>query len=116
VAARKAAKAALVFAKRRGAGMQNKSESAKPFIFKNCTGMSLTFTQHKHLEESKIIFNSLLVMLTEKQSGSHERPTGTTSTYLADGSYARFHISTRYDGSNPNHATVGSSGHATGVP
>jgi hypothetical protein len=24
--------------------------------------------------------------------------------------------STKYDGSNPDHATVGSSGHATGVP
>jgi hypothetical protein len=26
------------------------------------------------------------------------------------------HISTKYNGSNPNDATVGSSGHATGVP
>jgi hypothetical protein len=26
------------------------------------------------------------------------------------------HLSTKYDGSNPNRATVGSSGHATGVP
>jgi hypothetical protein len=25
-------------------------------------------------------------------------------------------VSTKYDGSNPNRATVGSSGHATGVP
>jgi hypothetical protein len=91
-AARKGAKAALVFAKRRGAGKQNKSESAKPFIFKNRTGMAFMFTQHKHLEESKIIFNSLLVMLTEKQGGSHERPTGTTPMYLADGSDTRFHI------------------------
>ena len=54
--------------------------------------MVFMFTQHKHLEESKIIFNSSLVMLTEKQGGSHERPTGTTPTYLADGSDAHFHI------------------------
>jgi hypothetical protein len=91
-AAHKGVKAALVFAKRRGAGKQNKSESAKLFIFKNHTSMAVTFSQHKHLEESKIIFNSSLVILTEKQGGSHERPTGTTLTYLADGSNARFHI------------------------
>jgi hypothetical protein len=45
IAAQKAAKAALVFAQKRGAGTRQKTELAKPFVFRNRTGMSLSFMQ-----------------------------------------------------------------------
>jgi hypothetical protein len=44
-AAREAAQAALLFAQKRGADIQKKGESAKPFVLRNRTGMSLRFCQ-----------------------------------------------------------------------
>lgn len=43
-AAREAAQAALVFAQKRGAHTQLKGESAKPFLFRNKTGIDLQFS------------------------------------------------------------------------
>lgn len=91
-AAKKAAKAALVFAQKRGAGKQNKSESSKPFVFKNRTGMSLTFTQQSPTGKKGEVIPSSLATLGEEQDEHHDRPSGTASTYIADGSDARFHI------------------------
>ena len=44
-AARKAALGALIFAQKRGAETSKKSDSAKPFIFRNRTGISIAFVQ-----------------------------------------------------------------------
>ncbi len=44
-AAKKAAQGALIFAQRRGAETSKKSESAKPFVFRNRTGISIAFVQ-----------------------------------------------------------------------
>jgi hypothetical protein len=45
-AAKKAAQGALNFAQKRGAETSKKSDSAKPFIFRNRTGISIAFVQH----------------------------------------------------------------------
>lgn len=45
VAAKKAAQGALIFAQKRGAETSKKSDSAKPFIFRNRTGISIAFVQ-----------------------------------------------------------------------
>jgi hypothetical protein len=45
-AAKKAAQGALIFAQKRGAETSKKSDSAKPFIFRNRTGISIAFVQH----------------------------------------------------------------------
>ena len=45
LAAQKAAQAALVFAQKRGADTSKKGESAKPFVFRNRTGVSVAFVQ-----------------------------------------------------------------------
>lgn len=42
-AVRQAAQAALLFAQKRGAGTQRQRKSAKPFVFQNRSGMSLSF-------------------------------------------------------------------------
>jgi hypothetical protein len=47
LAAQKAAQAALVFAQKRGAATSKKGESAKPFIFRNRTGVSIAFVQQE---------------------------------------------------------------------
>ncbi|KAL3918475.1 MAG: hypothetical protein SGILL_004217 [Bacillariaceae sp.] len=44
-AAQQAAQAALVFAQKRGAETSKNSQSSKPFIFRNRTGMSVAFVQ-----------------------------------------------------------------------
>lgn len=44
-AAKKAAQGALIFAQKRGAETSKKSDSAKPFIFRNRTGISIAFVQ-----------------------------------------------------------------------
>ena len=46
-AAKKAAQGALIFAQRRGAETSKKSDSAKPFIFRNRTGISIAFVQQE---------------------------------------------------------------------
>lgn len=45
IAAQRAAQAALVFAKKRGAERSKKSDSAKPFVLRNRTGVSIAFVQ-----------------------------------------------------------------------
>lgn len=45
VAAKKAVQGALIFAQKRGAETNRKSDSAKPFIFRNRTGISIAFVQ-----------------------------------------------------------------------
>lgn len=82
-AAQKAAKAALVFAQKRGAGTKKESESSKPFVFRNRTGMSLSFMQQGQDENGPA---------TEEQRGRPQSPTGMTPTFLADGNDARFHM------------------------
>ena len=47
LAAQKAAQAALVFAQKRGADTNKKGETAKPFVFRNRTGVSIAFAQQK---------------------------------------------------------------------
>ncbi len=44
-ASKKAAQGALIFAQRRGAETSKKSDSAKPFVFRNRTGISIAFVQ-----------------------------------------------------------------------
>ena len=45
MATQRAAQAALVFAKKRGAERSRKSDSAKPFVLRNRTGVSIAFVQ-----------------------------------------------------------------------
>jgi hypothetical protein len=47
LASQKAAQAALVFAQKRGAATNKKGETAKPFVFRNRTGVSVAFAQQK---------------------------------------------------------------------
>eukprot|EP00536_Pseudo-nitzschia_multiseries_P004057 jgi/Psemu1/323294/estExt_fgenesh1_pg.C_650034 len=47
-AAKKAAQGALNFAQKRGAETSKKSDSSKPFIFRNRTGISIAFVQQGH--------------------------------------------------------------------
>ena len=53
VAASDAAQKALVFAQKRGAEKSAKSESSKPFIFQNRTGISVAFAQQERTKESQ---------------------------------------------------------------
>lgn len=52
IVAQRAAQAALNFATKRGAGNKESSESAKPFVFQNRTGVTITFIQQMHGRES----------------------------------------------------------------
>jgi hypothetical protein len=52
MAAQKAAHAALIFAKKRGAERSKKSDSAKPFVLRNRTGVSIAFVQQDAKLES----------------------------------------------------------------
>lgn len=88
VAAQKAAKAALVFAKKRGAGTKNISGSAKPFVFRNRTGMSLSFIQHASLHQENDHVSP--APKEDELDGRPVRRGGTTPVSLADGDDARF--------------------------
>ena len=93
VAAQKAAKAALVFAQKRGAGIKEKSESSKPFVFRNRTGMSLSFMQQASAEHENGNHGSISATThREEHQGHLYSPRRTTPTFLADGGDARFHM------------------------
>jgi hypothetical protein len=89
-AAQKAAKAALVFAQKRGAGTKKKSESSKPFVFRNRTGMSLSFVQEEPDQHESI--PPSLPTHAEEEHGRPLSPGGVTPTFLADRGDARFHM------------------------
>ncbi len=82
IAAQKAAKAALVFAQKRGAGTRQKTELAKPFVFRNRTGMSLSFMQQERNYGPS----------NELQDRPVNPSRDITPTFLADGDDARFHM------------------------
>jgi len=90
-AAQKAAKAALVFAQKRGAGTKEKSESSKPFVFRNRTGVSLSFMQQGPTQD-KNVPASTEAEYEEQCSRPFSPIRGLNPTFLADGSDARFHM------------------------
>lgn len=71
MAAQRAAQAALVFAKKRGAERSKKSDSAKPFVFRNRTGVSIAFVAqqcgHMHERDHKVRHASDLTAVGEYQ-------------------------------------------------
>lgn len=95
-AAQKATQAALLFAQKRGAGIKKKGNSAKPFVFRNRTGLSLAFFPRTRGKE----------MLINRAEDHPELPPSFFSKYrkdipwcdpssiteLADGNDARFQM------------------------
>ncbi len=62
-AKQRAAQAALVFAEKRGAGNSRKVDSAKPFVLRNRTGVSIAFVQ----ENNVLRGNSVSTMSNKKE-------------------------------------------------
>ena len=87
IAAQKAAKAALVFAQKRGAGTKKESESSKPFVFRNRTGMSLSFMQQSPSQNENGHIEA-----KECRSRPFSPIRGVDPTFLENGSEARFHM------------------------
>ncbi len=86
-AAQKAAKAALEFAQKRGAGTKEESESSKPFVFRNRTGMSLSFVQEGPSQNENGHIEA-----EEQRNHPFSPIRGVNPTFLEDSSEARFHM------------------------
>lgn len=73
VAAQKAAQVALKFARKRGAATQKKGDSAKPFVFRNRTGVNIAFVKQmlKNRGDQVSDSNDSLRSLENKEMGEN---------------------------------------------
>ena len=106
VAAQNVAQAALLFAQKRGADTGAKSESSKPFVLKNRTGVSIAFVQQEHGKSSSdsleagVVGSSHLALVGEYNG--LERIEGKEAIELADGEDEAFHMNLLSDESVSN--------------
>lgn len=118
LAAQKAAQAALVFAQKRGAGTHEKGEPAKPFVFRNRTGISIAFARQcpnfggskpsSFGKSSAAIASSRRLSVVGEYLGLEDYDSASV-TVLADGQEAKFTMDADFDGTDKDDVGADSS-------
>ncbi len=107
-ASQKAAQAALLFAQKRGAGTHEKGEPAKPFVFRNRTGVSVAFAQQSAMLKGHRSANREFgaktgavrhLSVVGEYVGLEDYDSAVV-TELADGQEAKFTMDADFDGTN----------------
>ena len=95
-AAQNAAQAALIFAKKRGASTQQKSDYAKPFILKNRSGLPIYFEQQSNNTQGHWHQSTYIQAVSTNKGERNEvaKKLPFASMRVGDGCEARFNLET----------------------